>query len=204
MKRNSFILNGSLALAFALSLSACADKGENNAAAANGTAVAGVAGSSNMKIAYVEIDSLLANYNFCKDLNEMMIKKEENIRTTLNEKGKKLDADAKEFQRKYENNGFASQERAQQEYQRIQKQQADLQALQEKLSTELANENQQNSLQLRDSINSFLKEYNKDKGYDLIISNTGFDNLLYANPAFNITQEIIDGLNKKYNPSTKK
>jgi outer membrane protein len=204
MKRNNFILTGSLALSIALGLSSCADKGQNNAAASEGAAVAGVAGSTGMKIAYVEIDSLLSNYNFCKDLNEMMIKKEENIRTTLNEKGKKLDADAKEFQRKYENNGFASQERAQQEYQRIQKQQADLQALQEKLSTELANENQQNSLQLRDSINSFLKEYNVSKGYDLIISNTGFDNLLYANPAYNITQEIIDGLNKRYNPSGKK
>ena len=57
---------------------------------------------------------------------------------------------------------------------------------------------------LRDSINSFLKIYNQNKGYDLIISNTGFDNLLYANPAYNITQEIIDGLNARYTPSSVK
>ncbi len=31
---------------------------------------------------------------------------------------------------------------------------------------------QKNSLQLRDSINVFLKEYNKTKGYNLILSNT--------------------------------
>ena len=74
----------------------------------------------------------------------------------------------------------------------------DLQALQEKLSKDLADENQKNSLQLRDSINSFLKIYNQDKGYSLIISNTGFDNLLYADPAYNITQEIVDGLNARY------
>ena len=65
-------------------------------------------------------------------------------------------------------------------------------------------ENEKNSLQLRDSINSFLKIYNQNKGYDLIISNTGFDNLLYANPAYNITQEIIDGLNARYTPSSVK
>ena len=53
------------------------------------------------------------------------------------------------------------------------KQQQELQALQQKLSDELASENQKNSLQLRDSINSFLKIYNQNKGYDLIISNTG-------------------------------
>ena len=121
----------------------------------------------------------------------------------MNEKGKKLEKEQQEFQRKYENNGFASPERAQQEYQRIQKQMQDLQVLQQKLSEELAAENQKNILQLRDSINSFLQIYNKDKGYDLIISNSGFDNLLYGNPAYNITDEIVEGLNKRYTPSVK-
>ena len=43
---------------------------------------------SGMKIAYVEIDSLLAKYNFCIDLNEAMVKKSENVRMTLNQKRK--------------------------------------------------------------------------------------------------------------------
>ena len=133
-----------------------------------------------------------------------MLKKEENIRTTLNEKGKKLEKQAAEFQRKYENNGFVSPERAQQEYQRIQKQQQELQELQQKLTNELAAENQKNTLELRDSINAFLKVYNQEKGYDLIISNSGFDNLLYGNPAYNITNEVVEGLNARYNPSAKK
>ena len=203
MKRTNFILNGFLALAIVLVFAQCSDK-NNNAATSSTAPAAGVAGSSNMKIAYVEIDSLLTKYNFWNDLNEVMIQKEENIRTTLNEKAKKLDADAKEFQRKLENNGFATRERAEQEQMRLMKQQQELQALQQKLSDELASENQKNSLQLRDSINSFLKIYNQNKGYDLIISNTGFDNLLYANPAYNITQEIIDGLNARYTPSSVK
>lgn len=157
-----------------------------------------------MKIAYVEIDSLLTKYRYWNDLNEMMIQKEENIRTTLNEKAKDLDKEMREFQRKLENNGFASRERAEQENLRISQKQRDLQQLQEKLTSELQAENQKISLQLRDSINSFLKIYNKDKGYSLIISNTGFDNLLYADPAFNITQEIVDGLNARYNPASSK
>ena len=84
------------------------------------------------------------------------------------------------------------------------KMQQDLQVLQNNLSNQLATENQKNSLQLRDSINVFLKEYNKTKGYNLILSNTGFDNLLYADSAFNITQEIIDGLNARYTSAPKK
>ena len=201
MKNFKFILNGFMALAFGLMSAQCA--GNNNAAPVSAPA-AGAAGSSNMKIAFVEIDSLLTKYNFWNDLSEQMLKKEENIRTTLNEKGKKLEAEAREFERKIQNNGFVSRERAEQEQARLMKQQQELQELQQKLTNELAAENQKNSLELRDSINSFLKVYNQTKGYDLIISNTAFDNLLYGNPAYNITNEIVEGLNARYTPSVKK
>lgn len=196
-----YILNGLMALALVLMFTQCADNKSNGS---TNNAPAAVSGPANMKIAYVEIDSLLTKYRFWNDLNEMMIKKEENIRTTLNEKAKDLDSEMREFQRKLENNGFASRERAEQENLRISQKQRDLQQLQEKLSNELQAENQKNSLQLRDSINSFLKIYNKDKGYSLIISDTGFDNLLYADPAFNITNEIVEGLNARYVPASKK
>ncbi|MBP3679447.1 MAG: OmpH family outer membrane protein [Bacteroidaceae bacterium] len=200
MKKTKFILNGLLALATVLVFAQCA--GNTNAGAPAPTSPA-AGGSLNMKIAYVEIDSLLSKYNFWKDLNEQMIKKEENIRTTLNEKGKKLEAEAREFERKIQNNGFATRERAEQEQARLVKQQQELQALQQKLAEELAVENQNYNLQMRDSINSFLKTYNQTKGYDLIISNTGFDNLLYGNPAYNITDEIVEGLNARYAPAKK-
>lgn len=157
--------------------------------------------TTDLKIAYVEIDSLLTKYDFWNDLNEMMLKKEENIRATLNQKMRELENEAKEFQRKLENNAYATRERAEQENNRLVKKERDLQELQNRLSNELAAENQKNSIQLRDSINSFLKIYNKDKGYSFIISNTGFDNLLYADDAYNITDEIVEGLNKRYIPA---
>ena len=133
-----------------------------------------------------------------------MVKKEENIRLTLNQKAEALRKDGEEFQRKYENNAFLSQERAQQEYARLEKAQQDLQNLSNKYSAELANETAQNNLQLRDSINTFIQAYNKIHGYNLILSNTGFDNLLYADPSMDITKEIVDGLNARYNPASKK
>ena len=67
----------------------------------------------------------------------------------------------------------------------------------------MASENAKNSQILRDSINAFLKEYNKTKGYNLIISNTSFDNLLYADSIYNITREILDGLNARYSSPKK-
>lgn len=198
MEKMKHILNGFIALTLIFMFAQCTENKANDTANATPAATGG---SVNMKIAYVEIDSLLTKYRFCNDLNGMMIKKEENIRTTLNEKAKDLDNEMREFNRKLQNNGFASRERAEQENLRISQKQRDLQQLQEKLTNELQAENQKNNLQLRDSINSFLKIYNKTKGYSLIISNSGLDNLLYADPAYNITQEIVDGLNARYNPA---
>lgn len=199
MKRLNYFLNGLAALAFVALFSQCA--GNTNNQSANAPAQAGLSG---MKIAYVEIDTLLAKYNFCIDLNEAMVKKSENVRLTLNQKAAELDKQKQEFQTKYQNNAYLSQERAQQEYNRIAKLEQDLQALSNKLQSELMSENEKNSLQLRDSINSFLKEYNKTRGYSMIISNTGFDNLLYADSVYNITKEILEGLNARYSSPAKK
>ena len=199
MKKTKYILNAFVAFAFALLFTQCNQENDSSA-----TTTAPAVAGTNMKIAYVEVDSLLTKYRYWNDLNEEMIKKEENIRTTLNEKAKELDGEMREFQRKIENNGFASRERAEQENARLLQKQRDLQQLQEKLYAELQAENQKNSLQLRDSINSFLKVYNQSKGYSLIISNTQLDNLLFADKSLDITQEIVEGLNARYNPAPKK
>ncbi len=194
-----FLLNGLAALLLMVLFSQCA--GGSGKPAAEAPAQAGLSG---MRIAFVEVDTLLAKYNFCIDLNEAMVKKSENVRLTLNQKANELEKQKREFQTKYQNNAFLSEERAQSEYNRIAKLEQDLQNLSNKLQTELMNENEKNSLMLRDSINAFLKEYNKSKGYSMIISNTGFDNLLYADSCYNITQEILQGLNARYSSPAKK
>lgn len=199
MKRLNYLMNGLAALAVIVLFAQCAGKNDNQVA----NAPAHTGGLSEMKIAFVEIDTLLAKYNFCVDLNEAMVKKSENVRLTINQKAAELEKQKQEFQTKYQYNAY-TQERAQQEYNRIAKLEQDLQNLSNKLQSELMSENEKNSLQLRDSINSFLKEYNKTKGYSMIISNTGFDNLLYADSVYNITREILDGLNARYSSPAKK
>lgn len=159
-------------------------------------------GASSLKIAYVDIDTLLTNYNLWKDLNEDIIRKEENVRVTLNEKAQDLQNDIEEFERKLNNNGFATRERAESEQSRILKKRQDLEELQERLSNELAIESNKNNVLFRDSINSFINQYNKQKGYNVILSRLG-DNILYIDAEMNITQEVIDGLNARYKAGKK-
>ena len=188
------ILKGCAALALGLMMAQC----DGNKQATAPVAAPVQAGStSGLKIAFVEVDSLLANYQFCIDLSEEMVKKEENVRATLNDKTKKLEQEQQDFQYKYENNAF-TRARAEEEYNRLMRKAQELEELKVKLAEELAIENQKNNMQLHDSIGNFIKIYNADKQFDFIISNTGFDNLLYGNPAYNITGAILEGLNKRY------
>ncbi len=157
-------------------------------------------GVKGIKIAFVDIDSLLTNYTLSVTINKEMLRKEENMRMTLSEKAKDIQADIEDFQRKIQNNVYATQKRAEEEQARIIKRQEAYEKLSERLASELAAESQKNNVVLHDSIDAFLKEYNKEKGFDLIISRVG-DNLLYASEALDITKEIIEGLNKRYTPN---
>ena len=162
-----------------------------------------VPATTGVKIAYVEVDSLMTQYNFAKDYSVTLQKKSNNARNTLTQKGNQLQAAVNNFQQKLNNNGFQSREQAAGVQAAIERQQRDLQELQARLESELANETQKFNEALRDSLNSFLTAYNKDKQYDLILSKAG-DNILMANKRYDITQDIINGLNKRYKATAAK
>lgn len=154
-----------------------------------------------LKIAYVEVDSIMSQYKFCKDYSLVLQKKGQNIQNTLAAKQQQLQAAAANFQQKVQQNAY-TREQAEAINAGLQRQNADLQTLNQRLSTEFQTETTKYNNALRDSIQNFLKAYNKDKKYTLILSKAG-DNLLYADKAYDITNEVIAGLNKSYKPSAK-
>lgn len=195
MRKKQFIYAGVLAGVMALSLNSCNQKPQQN-----GEKKTTEATENAQKIGYVEIDTLMSQYNFCKDYTLLMNKKGENIRNTLANKERSLHNQAAELQKKYESNAFTTRDQLERAQMSLAKQQQDLQALNDQLMTEFANEQNKYNNQLRDSIQAFLKEYNKTKKFDIIISKAG-DNLLYANPKYDITNDIVKGLNKRYKTS---
>jgi len=164
---------------------------------------AGDATATGLKIAYVEVDSLMTQYDFAKDYSVTLQKKSNNARNTLTQKGNTLQAAVNNFQQKLNNNGFTSREQAASQQAAIERQQRDLQELQARLENELANETAKFNETLRDSLQSFLKDYNKEKQFSLILTKQG-DNILLADKKFDITQDVINGLNKRYKPGAKK
>ena len=155
---------------------------------------------SGLKIAYIDVDSLLANYTFYQDLAEEMTRKEENYRLALTEEANKWQKDVESHQKKISNGVYSSVERAQSEENRLAKRQQALQEKSDKYTQELLAERDANSQKISETVDNFVKEYNKTHGFNMIISKAS---LLYADEALNITAEILDGLNAAYNQTSK-
>ena len=144
----------------------------------------------------MEVDSIMTQYQFCKEYSLVLQKKGQNIQNTLAQKQQQLEAAAANFQQKLQQNAY-TREQAQGIQAQLQRQNADLQALNQRLSGEFQSETEKYNNALRDSISHFLKAYNKDKKFSLILSKAG-DNILYADKAHDITNDVIAGLNKAY------
>ena len=156
-----------------------------------------VESSEVMPIAYLNVDSLLVNYTFAQEASERLMKKQEDARLKLNTKARTLQNEMADFQRKLENNAFLSRERAEKEQQRLLTKQQELQELEAKLTEDIMLENQKLNMQLADTLTNFLKEFNADGRFHVILSNSAKDNVLMAAEQYDITTQVIDGLNAR-------
>ena len=153
--------------------------------------------TTGLKIAYVELDTLMSQYQLYKDYSEVLTRKGNNIQKTLAQKQRALESHAASVQKRYESNEFTTRDELERAQASIEKEQRDLAELADRLQNEFAMEQARINEEARDSIQSFLKKYNKTKKYDYVMVKAG-DNLLIANPKYNITNDIVKGLNKRY------
>ena len=195
MKNSNYIINGVLLVAvIVLFILHFTGKGTfNKSSDAKGI----TADSANIRlpIAYVRTDSLLTNCKFFNDLNDALLKKVEDRKQQINQKAEKLNKDVVDFQQKAQSNGYLTQESQAQAQNRLISQKQDLDALADQVDKEISAERVKVSIQVQDTIISVLKQFNTPRKYQLILSNSGMDNILYADQVYDITKEVIDFLN---------
>ncbi|MBP5377828.1 MAG: OmpH family outer membrane protein [Bacteroidaceae bacterium] len=153
---------------------------------------------SELKIAFVLIDTLTNQYELYKEASDAFQKKQANAEATINSKGKSFATQVQDFQRKVQNNQL-TQQQFESEQARLAKLQQDIEALQQRLSVSLQEEYAKELQSLTDTIQNFMKSYAKEKGYDFILcKSSGIDNVLYGNPKYDITNAVVKALNKRY------
>ena len=156
--------------------------------------------SADFRIAYFDIDSLQTHFDYFKKVSNEMKARENamtvELRTLENSYQKKI----KEWQDRGANMTQAEGEAAQREYaqmqQRYQKRQMDLEQELQKQKVDLMTD-------LRKKVEDYLKEYNKEKGYAFILSYEPGFMLYYKDTLYDVTSDVIAGLNEKYKSKLK-
>ncbi len=188
------IIAGVFATVILTALTSC---NTNNAPAANNdgesTAVAG-------SIVYFDLDRVLNEYDMANDLRSVAETKVNSINQEVNRRGTKLEKDTKAFQDKI-NKGLMTQSVAEIQYKKLQEQQNNFNQYAAQKQQEIAEEQQVMMNQIADAIKTFIDEYNAEKGYAMILTTQG-DILpapvVCADPALDITDDLLEGLNAAY------
>ena len=149
------------------------------------------------KIGYVNTDSILAKYQYALDL-------EKGLRDFQTAKEKEYEKKMTDFQTDYQNylktgdKLTLTQQKAKEE--ELKKRAEKLSTLEQELTLQVQERQMNDNKKLLDAIYAFVREYNAaNQQFDIILRQTYADPpTLYMNPAMEITDEIIEGLNKEY------
>jgi len=146
-------------------------------------------------IAYFIMDSVESNYEYIKQAREELKKEEEKIGAELNGLRNRYMGRLQQLRQKESTMSMEEGYAAQNELDQMQQNMAQREKT---LAESLGNKQAKMLKEINETIEGFLKEYNKDKQYAYIISHQQGDMIFYRDSLLNITQDVVTGLNKLY------
>ncbi|MDE6007564.1 MAG: OmpH family outer membrane protein [Muribaculaceae bacterium] len=195
MKRSyRSLVSAALVLAFAWGISACGNDKETKKETPKAKTETKAAVLPNYR--YVDLDTVLSRYNLAKDYNEEMLRMQTNAESQMKQHENKIKNFATTVQNKMQNNGYLTEESYKSDERKMANMQTEAQRSMQTLQGNLAQAAEQAQKTINDSINAFIETYNKTRGYDAILFKAA---TLYINPALDITDEVVEGLNARYN-----
>ncbi len=187
------ILGLSVIMSIALFVTSC-DKGKeitNNQSTAD----------NSFKIAYVMTDTLAEAYEYFNDLQSALLIERQEKEADLSNRYQALQNKFLKIQRDVQSR-MMTPTTGQKKQEQLALQQQKIQQDQQIYETEMMEKSQNMTLQILDSIQNYLKIYNVEHNYNMIItSDTLGSQILYADKKFDITKDVIKGLNKRYRAS---
>lgn len=153
---------------------------------------------SKLKIAYVDIDSVIVGYELAKELNTSLQSKQGKMKSRLEKEANEFEKEAQVFQDKVQKRIYLTQQRAEEAQQKLLMKQKELQQLELEYTNQLAYEQQTMNAQLFDSISNYIKRMNTPEVYQVILAKSVTTNILYGSKTLDITDKVLEGLNKEY------
>lgn len=152
--------------------------------------------ANSAQIVYVNVDTLLEKYEYFKD-----------IRTKLEEKAKKAQADLQSRSNAFQREVADYQQKAatmsasdrQTTEERLARKQDELARHNQNASTSFAQEEASENEKLYGRITDYLKKHAKDNGYKFVLTYSATSpGVLYADESLEITNEVLTALNAEY------
>jgi outer membrane protein len=160
--------------------------------------VSGATGSvtgNNFRLAYFNLDSLESHYLYFKDVLDQVKSKENEMNAELGGMEKNYQKKITEWQKKAATMTPTESQEASQEYAQMQQ---TYQLRKQTLQESLMKHNEDLKADIRKKIEDYLREYNKTKGYNYIISYEANSFIYVRDTANNITDDLVAGLNAAY------
>ena len=196
MKKANLILNivSILAIAVLYVLHFAADSRHGSQPVSGDSQVSAVKGD----IVFINLDSLVNQYDMYNDLNTELQSKASTIENELNKQSRAFENDVKSYQDKMQK-GLLTLSQAQTTEQELAMREQQLRQLAQQRQLEMADETNVMYNKVMDAISTYVSNYNKDKQFALILTTTGATNtVLGGDQALNITEDILKGLNEEY------
>lgn len=198
MKNQSiFQVAAILLLAAVVTLSSCQNKGTETSTAEPTTSAPTTSPTKTGKypIAYINTDTLLANYNYFVAASKALAAKEQKANASLEKKGRKLQNQYLAVQKKVQAGELTSNQIAEEE-QRFAKKQQNLGAEQQRIAQEIMAETQEVQDTLYSKLRRVLRQYADDHGYDYVLSYAEVGSpVLIAPKGADVTDDIVKILN---------
>ena len=190
-----------LIAAAGLTTVSCSQQGSEKATQAAVTTTDGAAASAaSLNVRYVDGDSIMANYNLAKDVQEFILKTQSRLDQAQQSRAGEIQRFASQIEDKGRNNGYLSQESYNADMQRLQKMQQDAESYLASMQRTSLKEIDDQNRTLNDSIDAFIKEFGRANGYDAVLLKASG---LYFNESLDVTSAVVEGLNKRYNKVAK-
>jgi outer membrane protein len=146
-------------------------------------------------VALVNSDTILANYDLATQLRDQLTEQSLKYENVLRQKENSLRIDLEKLQADAPN---LSQFEGQTRQRKLYADQEKLQQMQEEYSRKLLLLEQDYNREIDAAINTFLEEYCADKPYEMVLSNSELGIIRWADKSLDITQPVLEGLNKAY------
>ncbi|MBX2893849.1 MAG: OmpH family outer membrane protein [Cyclobacteriaceae bacterium] len=190
MKNVSLALNGILVVAVAILYYLHFSSGSKSSAAVSESAT-----PTDIKIAFINSDTVLKHYDFFKATVEKLEAKGKKLDQDLQSRAQSLQNDIAAYQRNYGSMTIGQAKAVEED---LGKKRQNLDMYQRSLEQELMEEQAKVNEDLYLKVTNYLKGYAQDKQLQVVLKYNTSSDLLYGGSAIDITQDVIQGLNAQY------